>query len=120
MSCVVTVPTYVSLCRHEIVNMNTKQKPDWFMKKNPNGTVPVLETASGQVIYESPITCEYLEEVYLEKKLCPADPFERAQNKMLLENYSKVGRLAFGIVCITYKSADLHHKSNCSKEQLCF
>lgn len=82
--------------------MNTKQKPDWFMKKNPNGTVPVLETASGQVIYESPITCEYLEEVYPEKKLCPADPFERAQNKMLLENYSKVGRLAFGIVCITH------------------
>uniref|UniRef100_A0A8C2FC82 GST N-terminal domain-containing protein n=1 Tax=Cyprinus carpio TaxID=7962 RepID=A0A8C2FC82_CYPCA len=44
----------------------------------------------GQVIYESPITCEYLEEVYPEKKLLPSDPFERAQQKMLLEHYSKV------------------------------
>ncbi|KAI7805428.1 glutathione S-transferase omega-1-like [Triplophysa rosa] len=76
--------------KHEIVNINTKEKPAWFLEKNPNGTVPVLETASGQVIYESPITCEYLEEVFPQKKLCPADPFERAQHKMLLENYSKV------------------------------
>ncbi|KAA0717955.1 Glutathione S-transferase omega-1 [Triplophysa tibetana] len=76
--------------KHEVVNINTKEKPAWFLEKNPNGTVPVLETASGQVIYESAITCEYLEEVFPQKKLCPADPFERAQHKMLLENFSKV------------------------------
>ncbi|KTF84316.1 hypothetical protein cypCar_00028413 [Cyprinus carpio] len=76
--------------KHEIININLKDKPDWFLAKNPSGTVPVLETSSGQVIYESPITCEYLEEVYPEKKLLPSDPFERAQQKMLLEHYSKV------------------------------
>lgn len=79
------------LHRHEIVNINLKDKPDWFLEKNPFGTVPVLETSSGQVIYESPITCEYLDEAYPEKKLLPSDPFERAQQKMLLEIYSKVG-----------------------------
>jgi len=79
------------LQRHEIININLKDKPDWFLEKNPSGTVPVLETSSGQVVYESPITCEYLEEVYPEKKLCPSDPFERAQQKMLLDLYSKVG-----------------------------
>ncbi|XP_055026460.1 glutathione S-transferase omega-1 [Misgurnus anguillicaudatus] len=76
--------------KHEIVNMNTKQKPNWFMEKNPNGTVPVLETSSGQVIFESPITCDFLEEAYPAKKLYPSDPFEKAQQKMLLEEYSKV------------------------------
>lgn len=98
--------------------MNTKEKPAWFLEKNPNGTVPVLETACGQVIYESPITCEYLEEVFTEKKLCPCDPFERAQQKMLLDSYSKVGSLSFGIVNIADLLAGLlifdvqfHHKS---------
>ncbi|XP_016313367.1 glutathione S-transferase omega-1-like [Sinocyclocheilus anshuiensis] len=75
---------------HDIVNINLKNKPDWFLEKNPLGLVPTLETPSGHVIYESPITCEYLDEVYPEKKLLPSDPFERAQQKMLLEHFSKV------------------------------
>uniref|UniRef100_A0A8C1ZAT5 Glutathione S-transferase omega n=1 Tax=Cyprinus carpio TaxID=7962 RepID=A0A8C1ZAT5_CYPCA len=76
--------------KHDIVNINLKNKPDWFLEKNPLGLVPTLETPSGQVIYESPITCEYLDEAYPEKKLLPSDPFERAQQKMLLEHFSKV------------------------------
>ncbi|XP_051504632.1 glutathione S-transferase omega-1 [Myxocyprinus asiaticus] len=76
--------------KHDIVNINLKDKPDWFLEKNPFGLVPTLETPSGQVIYESPITCEYLDEVYPEKKLLPSDPFERAQQKMMLEHFSKV------------------------------
>ncbi|XP_067278547.1 glutathione S-transferase omega-2 [Pseudorasbora parva] len=83
--------------KHDIININLKDKPDWFLEKNPAGTVPVLETSSGQVIYESPITCEYLDEVYPEKKLLPSDPFERAQQKMLLEHYSKVIPLFYKI-----------------------
>ncbi|XP_051504631.1 glutathione S-transferase omega-1-like [Myxocyprinus asiaticus] len=76
--------------KYDTVNINLKDKPNWYLEKNPAGTVPALETPSGQVIYESLITCEYLDEVYPEKKLIPSDPFERAQQKMLLENYSKV------------------------------
>ncbi|XP_062319772.1 glutathione S-transferase omega-1-like [Osmerus eperlanus] len=76
--------------KHETININLKDKPDWYFEKNPLGLVPTLETASGQVIYESPITCDYLDEVYAEKKLLPADPFEKAQQKMMLENFSKI------------------------------
>ncbi|KAM3863309.1 glutathione S-transferase omega-1-like [Diretmus argenteus] len=76
--------------KHDIVNINLKDKPDWFLEKNPLGLVPTLETTAGQVIYDSPITCEYLDEVYSEKKLLPSDPFEKAQQKMMLENYSKI------------------------------
>ncbi|CAL8297434.1 unnamed protein product [Merluccius merluccius] len=77
--------------KHDIVNINLKDKPDWFIEKNPLGLVPTLETPSGQVIYESPITCEYLDEVYTDNKLLPADPFQKAQQKMLMEHFSKVG-----------------------------
>ncbi|XP_050754707.1 glutathione S-transferase omega-1 isoform X3 [Gymnogyps californianus] len=75
---------------HEIININLKNKPDWFFEKNPFGLVPVLETSKGQLIYESPITCEYLDEAFPGKKLMPSDPYERAFQKMLLEHFSKI------------------------------
>nr|XP_005903765.1 PREDICTED: glutathione S-transferase omega-1 isoform X3 [Bos mutus] len=76
--------------RHEVININLKNKPEWFFKKNPLGLVPVLETSLGQLIYESAITCEYLDEAYPEKKLLPGDPYEKACQKMVLESFSKV------------------------------
>ncbi|XP_010225661.1 PREDICTED: glutathione S-transferase omega-1 [Tinamus guttatus] len=75
---------------HEVININLKNKPDWFFEKNPFGLVPVLETSKGQLIYESPITCEYLDEAFPGKKLLPLDPYERALQKMLLEHFSKI------------------------------
>ncbi|XP_009978887.1 PREDICTED: glutathione S-transferase omega-1-like, partial [Tauraco erythrolophus] len=80
---------------HEVININLKNKPDWFVGKNPFGLVPVLETSKGQLIYESPITCEYLDEAFPGKKLMPSDPYERAFQKMLLEHFSKVPPLVF-------------------------
>ncbi|XP_067393277.1 glutathione S-transferase omega-1 [Emydura macquarii macquarii] len=79
---------------HEIVNVNLKNKPDWLFEKNPFGLVPILETSKGQLIYESPITCDYLDEAYPGKKLLPTDPYERAYQKMLLERFSKLPPLA--------------------------
>lgn len=76
--------------KHDTVNINLRDKPEWFLEKNPLGLVPTLETAGGQVIYESPITCEYLDEAYPDNKLLPSDPFEKAQQKMMLEHFSKV------------------------------
>ncbi|XP_068817444.1 glutathione S-transferase omega-1-like isoform X2 [Capricornis sumatraensis] len=76
--------------RHEVININLKNKPEWFFKKNPSGLVPVLETSQGQLICESAITCEYLDEAYPEKKLLPGDPYEKACQKMVFESFSKV------------------------------
>ncbi|XP_006744452.1 glutathione S-transferase omega-1 [Leptonychotes weddellii] len=79
--------------RHEIININLKNKPEWFFKKNPFGLVPVLENSQGQLIYESAITCEYLDEAYPGKKLLPDDPYEKACQKMVFELFSKVPSL---------------------------
>uniref|UniRef100_F7BC91 Glutathione S-transferase omega n=1 Tax=Callithrix jacchus TaxID=9483 RepID=F7BC91_CALJA len=76
--------------RHEVININLKNKPEWFFKKNPFGLVPVLENSQGQLIYESAITCEYLDEAYPGKKLFPDDPYEKACQKMVFELFSKV------------------------------
>uniref|UniRef100_A0A4W6CRZ8 Glutathione S-transferase omega n=1 Tax=Lates calcarifer TaxID=8187 RepID=A0A4W6CRZ8_LATCA len=76
--------------KHDTVNINLKDKPDWFLEKNPLGLVPTLETPAGEVIYESPITCEYLDEVYPENQLLPSTPFAKAQQRMMLEHFSKV------------------------------
>ena len=76
--------------RHEVININLKNKPEWFFKKNPLGLVPVLETSLGQLICESAITCEYLDEAYPGKKLWPSDPYEKACQKMVFESFSKV------------------------------
>uniref|UniRef100_A0A5F5PEB8 Glutathione S-transferase omega n=1 Tax=Equus caballus TaxID=9796 RepID=A0A5F5PEB8_HORSE len=76
--------------RHEVININLKNKPEWFFEKNPLGLVPVLENSQGQLIYESTITCEYLDEAYPGKKLLPDDPYEKARQKMIFELSSQV------------------------------
>ncbi|XP_032736562.1 glutathione S-transferase omega-1 [Lontra canadensis] len=84
--------------RHEIININLKSKPEWFFKKNPFGLVPVLENSQGQLIYESAITCEYLDDVYPGKKLLPDDPYEKARQKMVFELFSKVPSLVTSVL----------------------
>ncbi|XP_068183211.1 glutathione S-transferase omega-1-like [Antennarius striatus] len=76
--------------KHEVININLKDKPDWFLERNPLGLVPTLETPAGEVIYESPITCEYLDEVYPNSKLLPSTPYGKAQYRMMLEHFSKI------------------------------
>ncbi|KAM9809181.1 LOW QUALITY PROTEIN: glutathione S-transferase omega-1-like [Syngnathus typhle] len=90
--------------KHDIVNINLRDKPDWFLEKNPLGQVPTLETPAGEVIYESPITCEFLDEVYPEKK---PSPFGKAQHKMLLEKFSKVTPLTYKIPMGRLKGEDV-------------
>uniref|UniRef100_A0A3B3VJ96 GST N-terminal domain-containing protein n=1 Tax=Poecilia latipinna TaxID=48699 RepID=A0A3B3VJ96_9TELE len=48
--------------KFDTINIHLRNKPEWFLEKNPLGMVPTLETPAGEVIYESPITCEYLDE----------------------------------------------------------
>ncbi|XP_031317579.1 glutathione S-transferase omega-2 isoform X2 [Camelus dromedarius] len=91
--------------RHEVVNINLRNKPEWYFTKHPFGQIPVLENSKCQLIYESVIACEYLDDAYPGKKLYPYDPYERARQKMLLELFYKIlgyqNTIFFGGDCIT-------------------
>ncbi|XP_078499864.1 glutathione S-transferase omega-1-like [Lissotriton helveticus] len=92
--------------KFETININLRSKPEWFLKKAPYGLVPVLETCKGDIIYESPITSDYLDEAYPGKKLTPSDPLQKAQQKMLLEHFSKLYPLMYKVSMATKKGED--------------
>jgi glutathione S-transferase len=48
-----------------------------YLELNPNGLVPTL-VHDGVPIYESTLINEYLDEVFQDVRLMPADPVERA------------------------------------------
>ncbi|XP_064113035.1 pyrimidodiazepine synthase-like isoform X2 [Macrobrachium nipponense] len=82
--------------KHEVVNVNLRSKPDWLFEKNPLGKVPVLEK-NGETIYESLITCDYLDEVYPNPPLYPSDPWKKAQDKVLIDRWAKVSQAWYKI-----------------------
>nr|XP_046257153.1 glutathione S-transferase omega-1-like [Scatophagus argus] len=104
--------------KYDTININLKDKPEWFLKKNPFGLVPTLETPAGEVIYESPITCEYLDEVYPEKKLLPSSPYGKAQQKMMLEHFSKITPYFYKIPMERMNSEDVSGLETELKEKL--
>jgi len=54
-----------------------------YLKINPLGRVPTLELDDGRTLPESEVICEYLEDMYPEPTLRPADPWARAQVRLI-------------------------------------
>jgi len=83
---------YYNVCyRHDIVNVHLKQKPEFLLERNPGGKVPTIDTPKG-ALYESLIVADYLDEVYPNRPLRSADPFQRALDRIWIENFSRVNR----------------------------
>lgn len=59
------------------------QSPE-ILARSPMGKIPFLETEHG-VLCESQIICDYLEERFPEKPLYPADPYQRAKVRELIQ-----------------------------------
>ena len=55
------------------------QKSDAYLRLNPQGLVPALETDDGLVLTQSPAILEWLEEAHPEPPLLPRDAAGRAQ-----------------------------------------
>ncbi|WP_278070181.1 maleylacetoacetate isomerase [Brevundimonas sanguinis] len=55
------------------------QKSDAYLRLNPQGLVPALETDDGLVLTQSPAILEWLEETHPEPPLLPSDAAGRAQ-----------------------------------------
>ena len=94
---------YLYFGRHETININLSNKPEWYLKnKNPRGLVPTLEL-NGEVIYESDITSTFVDETYPGRKLTTTDSLKKAKELMFMGDYSKVSeRSIFSVMSSLY------------------
>jgi glutathione S-transferase len=70
--------------RVTLVLVNKDQKRPEFLKLNPYGKVPVINDG-GQVLFESCIINEYLDEKYPDPPLMPKDPYLRGRGRVLVD-----------------------------------
>src|SRR5436305_8383854 len=61
-----------------------EQKRPEFLKLNPYGKVPVIND-NGQILFESCIINEYLDEQYPNPPLMPKDPYLRGRGRVLVD-----------------------------------
>jgi len=62
---------------HVVDMANLEHHSPEYLKINPNGVVPAL-IHDGKPLYESGTICEYLDEVFADPPLRPADAYDRA------------------------------------------
>ncbi|OWV96339.1 glutathione S-transferase family protein [Rhizobium sp. R693] len=78
----------------ERVNIDLADKPRWFLEISPLGKVPLLCIRDGNgnldVLFESSVICEYLEETQDGRRLHPADPLTRARHRGWMEFGSSI------------------------------
>ncbi|HEY5543680.1 MAG TPA: glutathione S-transferase family protein [Candidatus Binatia bacterium] len=83
----VKIALYEKGLHYERVTLNLAkkdQKRPEFLKLNPYGKVPVIDD-DGQVLFESCIINEYLEEKYPDPPLTPEDPYLRGRGRVLVD-----------------------------------
>jgi glutathione S-transferase len=78
----------------ERINIDLADKPDWFLKISPLGKVPLLriheDDGREEVLFESSVICEYLEETQAGAALHPTDALPRARHRGWMEFGSSV------------------------------
>ncbi len=67
----------------ERTDIDLANPPGWFREISPLGKVPLLQV-DGEVIFESAVICEYLDET-IAPRLHPADPLTRARHRAWVE-----------------------------------
>ena len=68
----------------DLTEIDPYDRPAWFGDVSPYGKVPVLRH-EGHVVYESAIINQYLDEVFPEPRMMPADPYGRAQARIWMD-----------------------------------
>lgn len=64
--------------------VDLKNKPAWFEEVSPYSKVPVLKVGD-QVVYESAIINEFVDENFDGPSLMPSDPYQRAQARIWID-----------------------------------
>jgi glutathione S-transferase len=61
----------------ELIATDTWNLPDALLRDNPLGKVPALVTAEGEVLFDSPVICEYFDAIGSGPSLIPRQGAER-------------------------------------------
>jgi len=92
---------------YDIDFIDVYDPPAWFLEISPTAKVPVLQV-DGEVLFESNVIGEYLEEVY-KPKFHPADPLVKAKNRSWMEYTSLLYSGTFNLMmALTKEDADKH------------
>ncbi|CAL1686056.1 unnamed protein product [Lasius platythorax] len=75
---------------YDVVYVNVTHKPDWLIEKSPLNKIPCIELEGGEVLYESLIIADYLDDAYLQNKLYPSNPLAKAKDKLLIDRFNAV------------------------------
>jgi len=68
----------------EVIEIDLKNKPDWFLEISPYGKVPVVKHGDA-LLYESSIINEYLDEVFTDTPMLLGDPVPRARQRIWID-----------------------------------
>jgi len=73
--------------------------PEWYLKKNPVGEVPLLEwidpdTKEVRSVPESLVVSDFLDALYPEHPLQPADPYVKAKHQVLISRFGNVNTIS--------------------------
>jgi glutathione S-transferase len=88
-------------------------KPD-YLKLNPNGVVPTLDH-DGQIVIDSNVITEYLDEVAPPESFTPEDPVKRARMRTLMHFFDEMPAAAVRVP--TYNLAFLPRLQKMSHEE---
>lgn len=72
----------------KVININLKKKPEWFLEKT-FGLVSVV-LYKGDYIMESLINSDFLDELFPTPRLHPADPAQKAKDRLVVEVFGKM------------------------------
>lgn len=87
---------------------------DWYLKLNENGVVPTLKHGS-RVVIDSTVINEYLEDVFPQAPLVPADAYQRARMRVWRQFIDEVPTPAIRIP--SYNRYIRHKWQSLSQEQ---
>nr|AOF43161.1 glutathione S-transferase [Apolygus lucorum] len=74
---------------HDIVYINLKEKPEWYLAKYPAGKVPAI-VVNGEALNESLILADFLDETYKDRPLHSQDSIQKAKDRLLIDAFGKV------------------------------
>jgi glutathione S-transferase len=70
----------IDFTEHDL--MAAENRKEAYLRKNPGGQLPALELDNGEVISETVVICDYLEELYPNPALIGTTVEERAETRM--------------------------------------